>query len=193
MNINLKLSPYHKIFYNEWKLDPVSSKYNIVFDQTLDFNLDIEKFKRALHSFISDHLLLNSHIEEYDEQLYWKLNSNVSIDYFNKFDNNIISKYVIEPFNLKDGPLYRFALFHSNNNFRFISVLHHILIDANCFDEFIEEISCYYNDNNYHCKFNLQEQESKINLTVQKFNQHLQINHEQNKNFWKKLSLMLSL
>jgi len=37
----LLLSPFHKIFFYEWKLDPYRSDYNIVWDQELRGKLDL--------------------------------------------------------------------------------------------------------------------------------------------------------
>lgn len=84
---NILLSPYSQIFYNEWMLNPDRSDYNIVFDQTINGALKVKQFKLAIERFVSDHLLLNSHVQvkiekEFytrdNKQLFWVNNKNSS-------------------------------------------------------------------------------------------------------------------
>ncbi len=73
----LVLSPYGKIFYYEWKLDPSRSDYNIVFDQTFKYFLDIERLNKTIARFVADHLLLNSHLIEDQEEIFWAENDKI--------------------------------------------------------------------------------------------------------------------
>ncbi len=52
INWRIRLSPYHEAFYREWQLDPNSSTYNIVFDQTLSSDLDVAKLQFAMCNFV---------------------------------------------------------------------------------------------------------------------------------------------
>ena len=70
----IKLSPYAKIFYTEWLLNPDSFRYNVPYVQTLYGKLDRHRLKKALIRYINDHLLLNSHIQEIDGEPYWGKN-----------------------------------------------------------------------------------------------------------------------
>src|SRR5258708_7594723 len=127
----IKLSPYHKIFYNEWQINPSNRGYNIVFDQILSNNLKIPLLQKALYRFISDYVLLNSHVKEIDNVLYWVKNHIIKqLEYFGtKYNYEDIKNYTLHPFDLLNGPLYRFAVFKiENNKYRFIIVLHHVLI-----------------------------------------------------------------
>ena len=129
----LILSPYSRIFYNEWKLDPNRSDYNIVFDQEFEGQIDIVKLNYAIKQLITDYVICNSHITEDNEELYWVKNNEVSgLEYFkHKLTKSDILSYVQRPFDLEIGPLYRFGLIkNSNNRYRFIAVLHHIIIDG---------------------------------------------------------------
>ena len=179
----LKLSPYHKIFYNEWVLDHTSNKYNIVFDQTLSSSLNLAQAKKALHRFVSDHFVINSHVtHDYDEEPYWEKNCAIAeLEYFDTPHNQeLILDYVSAPFDIKTGPLYRFALFlESNGHYRFILVFHHLLIDGGSFDSLIHEISQYYNSSKYKTSYSLSEQEATLRNTAQLFeeaiNQHTPI------------------
>ena len=73
----IPVSPYSKIFYNEWKLDQNRSDYNIVFDQELDGALNVVRLKNAIKRFIEDYLLFNSHIKQENGELYWVKNNKV--------------------------------------------------------------------------------------------------------------------
>ena len=55
-------SPYTKLFWDEYQLNPLRNDYNIIFDQHIVGYLNIEKLKSALFSLIENHILLNSHL-----------------------------------------------------------------------------------------------------------------------------------
>jgi len=142
------ISPYTEIFFNEWKLDQDRSDYNIVSSQKLDGKLDIARLNSAINHFISDHVIVNSHIEEINGKLYWKKNK--SIYELDKFEDKLtqldIISYVKKPFIINRGPLYRFGLIKNcDHGYRLIIVLHHILIDSLSVNYFFEELSKYYN------------------------------------------------
>lgn len=183
----IKLSPYHKIFYNEWKLNPVSYKYNLVFDQIIQSNLVVSKLKLALQRFIAENIIFNSHIQKFDEEFYWVENSTISeLEHYTDNHNYIqILEYISKPFNLENGCLYRFALFNmQDNNYRFIIVLHHILLDGNSFDNLITEISNYYNDGKYKLKFTIKNQVDSVQLMTDKLDAQLKFYSEKSNSFW---------
>ena len=68
----IKASPYTKLFWNEYQLDPNRNDYNIVFDQTIHGNLDVEKLTKSLYCVINDLILFNSHLVSIDNILYWE-------------------------------------------------------------------------------------------------------------------------
>lgn len=185
----IQLSPYHKIFYNEWKLHPNSSQYNIVFDQTISQSLDIERLQVALHRFISDYFILNSHILEENQELYWVQNNLVNtLEYFTNIAHGQILQYVSMPFDLNYGALYRFAIFlNHDNTYRFIIVVHHILIDGVSFNFFIAEISKYYNSTTYKTKYSILTQIDNIVFTTEQLYSNLKYNHSHNQEFWHNL------
>ncbi|MCC2624497.1 MAG: putative Phenylalanine racemase (ATP-hydrolyzing) [Burkholderiales bacterium] len=182
----IRLSPYHKIFYNEWKLDPSSSKYNIVFDQTISKNLNIQRLKRALTRFIRDYVIFNSHIVEIDGEPHWVKNSKTNqLEVSEVYTASQIFEYVSKPFNLISEPLYRFAIFkEANGNCRFIILLHHLIIDGNGFDTFISTISAYYNSTKYTCEFSLSEQLKLIAKSTETLDEHINANTKKSTNFW---------
>lgn len=185
--MNIKLSPYHEIFYNEWKLDPKSSKYNIVFDQTLASTLDVLRLRESLSRLVSDYLLLNSHICEIDNISYWVPNDEIKqlAIFENSYNEELFFDYISQPFNLQKEPLYRFAIFSDKGgNYRFITVLHHLLIDGGSCQEFISQFSKYYNSSTYQPPFSLAIQRSIISIATDLYKKQLQDNSIKYKNFW---------
>ena len=137
------LSPYSKIFYNEWRLDPNRSDYNIVFDQNLEGEINIQTLNKAIKRFVNDYIIFNSHVEDKNGKIYWIKNYQIyGVEYFkNKLSNNDILKYILKPFNLESGPLYRFGLIKvDNSKYRFVIVLHHIIISGRSFNYFCNKL-----------------------------------------------------
>ena len=71
----MRVSPYTKLFWNEYQLNPQRSDYNIIFDQRITGNLNVDKLSSCLEELISDHCILDSHINEVDNNLYWQKNT----------------------------------------------------------------------------------------------------------------------
>ncbi len=183
----IKLSPYHKIFYNEWQLNPLSSQYNIVFDQTIANTLDIVRLKGALERLIAEHIILNSHIIAIDVEPYWVANSTIRhLDVFNDVATyDQIYAYVSQPFNIMDEPLYRFAIFNqADGTYRFILVWHHLIMDGAFGNEPFDLISAYYNNNTYKIETSLDKQYIAINTTTLKLQEQLQEDATNNNDFW---------
>ncbi|MFN8769358.1 MAG: amino acid adenylation domain-containing protein, partial [Neisseriaceae bacterium] len=187
MHNAILLSPYHKIFYNEWQLDRQSSKYNIVFDQTIEYTLEIPKLSNALKRFISDYLILNSHITNIDGTPYWVPNKEIrALEIFEGLATyEQIYKYVSQAFDVENGPLYRFAIFkQEDGNYRFILVWHHLIMSDTAGEESVELISKYYNDASYKNQFTLNDQYHLLTTTTSKLNEQVRINFEQCRCFW---------
>ena len=183
----IALSPYAKIFYNEWQLDHLSNKYNIVFDQTLSNTLDVTRLKVALNRFVADHLLMNSHVVLINKEPCWIQNSRINelehFEYPNKYKE--IFNYISKPFNIEAEPLYRFMLFNDpNGSYRFIIVLHHLLVDGESVELIISLISKYYNDHDYKSDYSLQEQQNILLSSNELFNLHIESNFEKSAAFW---------
>ena len=183
----IKLSPYHTIFYNEWKLDPYSSRYNIVFDQVLSANLDVNQLEHALSRFASDYLIINSHVTQIENELYWVKNTEIpKLEYFKSpHTQEEILNYVSMPFEIETSALYRFALFtEADGNFRFILVLHHLLIDGGSFNTLISEISNYYNSPSYKLAYTMPQQENMLIDTTNLLEKQLEKFDSVYQHFW---------
>ncbi|MBS0272503.1 MAG: amino acid adenylation domain-containing protein, partial [Proteobacteria bacterium] len=191
------LSPYSKLFYVEWKLDQERYDYNIVFDQQFEGKIDRQRLNNAIKRLISEYIILNSHVEEKKENLYWKPNNKIhDLEYFKgKLTDKKNFSYISKPFDLENGPLYRFALIElEKDKFRFIVVFHHIIIDGLSFDYFIDELSHYYNDEHHRNTISLEDQLVSISDLSQQLLRYATLNKEKSIQFWKeKLAEMAPL
>ena len=168
-------SPYTKLFWDEYQLNPLRNDYNIIFDQHIVGYLNIEKLKSALFSLIENHILLNSHLIEVVDELYWQINADINeLEVFNNDDKQ--KEFVTKHFNLEVGPLYRFGLFQlSENEYDLILVFHNALICNISFDSLITEISDNYNNTDSKKKFN-DTITSSLHLTKQIINHNNEFN-----------------
>ena len=181
------LSPYNKIFYIEWKLNPNRSDYNIVFDQDLNGQLDIPRLANAIRRFISEYIVLNSHVGDRNGELYWVSNAEIyELEYIEEqLTNEVILSYIQKPFNLHQGPLYRFRLIKTcNNKYRLIIILHHLIIDGNTTDYFIDELSSYYNKPSHKNNISIQEQLLSISKLSDKLSEKISKFKEESKALW---------
>jgi len=106
----IKLSPYAKIFYTEWLLDPYGSRYNLSIDQILHGSLDVDRLRDALKRYVSESVLLNSHVQDIDGEPYFVKNDSINkLEYLdNPVNPSELSTYVSHSFDLHNEPLYRF-------------------------------------------------------------------------------------
>ncbi len=172
----LKLSPYHKTFYYEWKLDPSRHDYHLIDDKTYQGKLSPDRLNSALIRFMNDHYLFNCNIIEYESDLFWRNVGIIPEDhtllefYDSPLSDNEISKLISRPFDLENDHLTRHLLIKCNDEtYRLINVVHHILIDGLSYKTFNEKIGCYYNDYKYKFGVTLQEQKLQYNNILNKF------------------------
>jgi surfactin family lipopeptide synthetase A len=185
----IKLSPYHEIFCNEWKLNPQSSDYNIVVDNEMHGELDAARLGKALHRLSNDYFLLHSNIKEINGSFYWVAQPDKysTLDYFEKtLSEEALLTYVKAPFDLTTDALMRVALVKlADAHFRLIVVVHHVIMDGAKIDFIFEEMARYYNDDS--CRFHLstEEQQHQLFALSQKQTLWLQNNEETHQKFWR--------
>ncbi|MEM9244002.1 MAG: condensation domain-containing protein, partial [Pseudomonadota bacterium] len=177
----LRISPYTRLFWTEYQLDPLRADYNIVFDQTITGGLDLVQLNRAVHKFVHDHILMNSHLIEEGEKLYWIKNASIlELQIFNSCKGQ--ADFVKQPFRLEQGPLYRFGVFKKSEQVHiFIIVFHHVLIDGLSFDYFIDQFSRYYNGMAVQ---KIRDQEKRISDITVSLENNIQSCFEVSKGFW---------
>jgi surfactin family lipopeptide synthetase A len=185
----VKLSPYAKTFYNEWLLEPDGCRYNmLVADQTFYGQLDVERLGRALHRYVLDYVLLNSHVQEIEGEPYWVKNNEISaLEYVDQpLGQAELLEYVRRSFDIYTGPLYRFKLLYLGEGVhRLIIVLHHLVMDGISLNTgLFETISNYYNDEKAVPLCSLDSQIEKITALEETLSANLKSNKDQYKAFW---------
>ncbi len=190
---NLELTPYQRIFYNEWLLNPLSSDYNLVIDNVLTGDLDIDRHNKSLIRFVNENLLISSNVAEKDGKLYWAQRTPIA-------DTDTLIKYypdglseeelladVVKPFDLENELLVRFYVIKQGaQSFRCIYIFQHILGDGLSTKPIFVEYSRYYNDDHYINPISLKEQFTLHQKLSSTFDSLLEENSVQMHEFWRK-------
>ncbi|MBX9702990.1 MAG: hypothetical protein K2X39_02435, partial [Silvanigrellaceae bacterium] len=184
----IPISPYSETFYNEWRIDENRSDYNLVVVQAFEGILCRKKLDQALKRLVSDYIILNSHIKERDNKLYWVKNKDVSgLDPKIILSSKEMADFILKPFDLNAGPLYRFALKeNSPTHYEFVIILHHILIDGSSTDKFLDEISNYYNSDFYKCADDFDKQLKQITAVSSQLNEYMGEIQKESSLYWDK-------
>jgi NRPS condensation-like uncharacterized protein len=154
MIVKIDASHYSKIFWLENLRRPKSEaiRYHIygVFDY--DIPPDFVRLAHALQVVVNTNYNLRSTFQECDGKLIHVIHPHVAVKIEHYVAGTIIEcqsltqKILQEPFNLENGPLFRFAYVSDKETRKalFIPVFHHIIIDGTQFDALMEEISKFY-------------------------------------------------
>ena len=160
-------SPYTQIFWNEYQINQHRSDYHIVFDNVIG-KLDIDRLALSLHQLIEHYILLNSHLVFNQGRLFWQQNNTIVPLIELNNEQKVIEKFIDQPFFLDKGPLYRFGIVSlDHNQYRFIAIFHHALIDGTHIDRFITLVTHGYNNSSVP-KANVEDQISILNAIHQK-------------------------
>jgi len=181
-------TPYTRLFWTEWQLEPLSIKYNMVMDQSLSGSLDIHRLEEAIKSVIAKYPLLHSHLVEEDGQLLWCENENSTLTALERCDNlQALAELAARPFDLNNGPLLRYGVCPSGeqDGYEFILVLHHVTVDGFSTAELYAEISQAYNnetvpDNGTYRAGDITEKQQEYQLKLNK------LSAENATEFWQK-------
>lgn len=193
MIVATSLTDYQALFYNEWLQNPTRTDYNMVLDFLLEGEIDKKRLNDSLIRFVNEHLLYNSNVTNNDGTLKWKLRNRIdqSAQLISVYESQIaedeILKIVTEPFDLEQDLLVKFVLIrNSNNNYRFINIQPHILVDGLSGDELIKQLSEYYNTYSYKHPQSIEQQAILHNKLSAKFAEIINKNTIQINDFWQK-------
>ncbi|MBH2663716.1 amino acid adenylation domain-containing protein [Serratia ureilytica] len=140
----IPVSPYSKVFIDEYDRHPEGCNYNVLVLQRIEGALDPIRLQAALNALVQDHVLLNSHIHERNGELYWRRNDAIHpLQHYT--DRTLLTQVIRQPFDIYRGPLYRWALFAEGpGRYTLALVGHHLVIDGASSDEFFSLVSQYY-------------------------------------------------
>ena len=131
--------------YLDCNAEPDSVKYNIPVVCNLPSSIDKERFKAAVIKVAQSHKALNVTIEERSGVPGMRFqNRAVTVSETETDDIDRICKELVRPFNLAEGPLYRFHLLHSPKGDAFFFDIHHIVFDGSSVTAFTEQIASVY-------------------------------------------------
>ena len=141
-----KTTSAQKGVYLESLANPNSTMYNIPFIGKLPNDVDVDRFVESIKKVVEAHKIFNTT---------YRLNDNEPFMYYKHRDvvvnrREIKSlkqecKYFVRPFDLTNGPLYRFELWYLDNKTYFVYDIHHIIFDGSSMQVFLNQIIDAYN------------------------------------------------
>lgn len=132
-------------------MDENSTLYNVSGGVLLDFVPNIEKLQNALENVISRHDILRTYFEIVNGKIVQKIHDSldIKIDIQDVNTNNPEELFFIyeSTFNLSKTPLFNVVLFRLPNEKALLMLdIHHSIFDGTSLNNFIQELSDYYND-----------------------------------------------
>ena len=125
--------------------DTESDKYNIPVLCTLPEDTDISRFKSAVCTVAGCHKAIGVTIAERDGVPGMRYaDRGISVSDLETDDIDKACAELVKPFNLSEGPLYRFFILHSPKGDAFFFDIHHIVFDGSSVTAFLEQISTVY-------------------------------------------------
>lgn len=137
-----ELSNYQKGLWLEWKLAPLSSKYNTPLIFEIKGNLEIEALKKALFSYVNEYHTVNRHyFTEENHQIKQRILQEIECPLEiiilpeNKDPKTAIDQFIETKtdfaFTLSSPPLFKFSLLKvTNTHYVLVLNFHHIVSDA---------------------------------------------------------------
>jgi len=188
----LELSPYQVIFYNEWLLNPNRYDYNIVEDKIFEGEISADRLNNSLVRFYKNYFLFNCNVAVDGDVLYWKNREDVADDaqilqYFDHpIDDKELFSLVSKPFDLKNDLLYRYFLIKlADRQYRYITCVHHIMIDGTKANAVYKEYANYYNDPGYSGVVDITKQQMLFAGYLVTLRSIMDKNRENMINFWR--------
>ena len=116
-------------------------------------NIDEFKLKKAIIKVINSHPYLKTHIVMKEGAVYQEPRNNMVIDDLieiadlgnDEIDDNYINNF-IKPFDLSEGPLFRFKIIKDSKGVSLLSDFHHIIVDGTSLNLLFNEIALLYDD-----------------------------------------------
>lgn len=112
--------------------------------------LQVDAFFKSLNNLIERHEMLRVVFEELDGQWKQRIQAftvlNEKVEEIEKESSAVVEELILQPFDLTRGPLYRIRLFKlAADNYLFVFIVPHIIIDGWSFNILNKELSVLYN------------------------------------------------
>ena len=130
--------------YVECVKQPASTIYNIPTLITFPQQTDVNALVQALNTLVKAHPMLSVHFgsEGFDIVQIFDANQPVDIPQKNMSEEELaVYKHEFsQPFNLKQGPLYRFEIVTTGEHIYLLTDIHHLVIDGGSLDVFLRQL-----------------------------------------------------
>ncbi len=139
------LTESQKGVYIECMNSPETVMYNIAVSCEIPSDTDTKKFKSAIKTVVKKHKALNVVIKSPDgvpSMIYKEADVHIEEKVCSDFEKE--KKDFIKPFDLENGPLFRFEICKSNENLYLIFDIHHIVFDGMSINVLLSEITDAY-------------------------------------------------
>lgn len=128
-------SPAQKRFYIISQIYNVGTSYNSLIVNTIEGNLDLGRFEKAIKGLINRHESLRSSFKMIESELYQKIHQQIDfkIQYWEYPTRNIteLINDFCRPFIMSEAPLFRIGLIkQTDHKFILLFETHHIVTDA---------------------------------------------------------------
>ena len=124
--------------------------YNTTSTVDLGADIDVEKLKSSIVNLVNKYTYLKSILFEENGKTYLKRQDDepVSVDVYESLATDEIKNSFARPFDLFEGPLYRFKIYTTADKTTLLMDVHHILFDGTSVNLFINELLDEYDDAN---------------------------------------------
>ncbi len=131
--------------YMECADEPQSLKYNVSGEMKIPNDYDEERFIDAVRNVVNAHPAFFVKIDSIEGKPVMKVTKqDVVIETVQTDSVEEAKKLFIRPFDLANGPLFRFKICHINNERVFLFDMHHIICDGTSVSVFLRQVKSVY-------------------------------------------------
>ncbi len=134
----------------EYALHPGTLAYNIDNTITLKGNVDVRRWEYALRGLVARHRILRSSYPMQEGEFVHVIRDDMPVELAHIFcepeEAETRMKALSLPYDMENGPLFRFALFETGPDTGVLYLgFHHILLDGSCIGILIKDLEDLYN------------------------------------------------
>ncbi len=141
------LTPNQLGLYFECVKNPKDLSYNMPIKIEFGSDINPERLKTSIVKAINNHPYLKTRMIMNDGEVYQERRDNLRIeDYVEIIDDVMDENSFVKPFNLNEGPLFRFKICKDT---KLLADFHHIIVDGTSLNILFDEIARIYDDKDY--------------------------------------------
>ncbi len=147
--LTFPLSLQQQEIWNFIKNSPQSLAYQIPMELAITGKLSVDKLQKALLFVLKHHDILRCSFHEIVHQVNQHVHDDCSLtlELFDKYDEQQVTDFFNMPFNLSKAPLLRTCLLRDGeDHYHWLLVFHHLICDGHTATSFIKEVIAHYED-----------------------------------------------